>query len=84
MAFVEVQAGSVSGGKIARLTVKMHGLPVREIDRDTALAWMIDGHSLVPVARGEKQPALQLVEVGDERFIRADNAPTAADALPTW
>ena len=83
MAFVEVQAGSVSSGRIAQLRVKLHGLPAREIDRATALSWMADGHSFVPVKSGVRLQALQLVEVGEERFIRADNAMMSEDSLPT-
>lgn len=82
MAFVEVQAGTVNGGRIAQLRVKLSGLPAREIDRATALAWMADGHSFIPVRSGRRLPALQLVEVGEERYIRADNASTPEDTLP--
>jgi hypothetical protein len=80
MGFVAVLSGSVSGGTIASLQVKMHNLPARTIDRATALAWMRDGHSFVP-ASGR---ALQLVEVGDEGalFIRDDHQAVAEDSLP--
>ena len=84
MAQVEVHGGDLSGGRIHQLRVQMHRLPARTIDRATAIAWMKDGHSLVPVLAGERAPALQLVEVGEpaEWFIRADNQPTTEDALP--
>lgn len=82
MGDVLVTGGRVSDGKIEQLDVQLHGLPARSVDRDTALAWMKDGHSFVPLHKGQRLTALQLVEVGDDHFIRADNAPEAADTLP--
>ncbi|MEZ4319449.1 MAG: hypothetical protein R3F61_18180 [Myxococcota bacterium] len=82
MGDVLVTGGRVADGRIAELEVQLHGLPGRTIDRDTALAWLRDGHSLVPRVKGARLPALQLVEVGDEHFIRNDNAPESSDALP--
>ena len=86
MGLVRVHGADLDGGRIRALRVKIHGLPPRTIDRDTAIHWMREGHSLVPVVGGVDGTALQLVEVaeGDDvaRFVRADNAPTAADALP--
>lgn len=81
MGHVRVQGADLESGRIRALRVKMHGLPPRTIDRDTAITWLREGHSLIADAT-----ALQLVEVpeGDEvrRFVRADNAPTPEDALP--
>ena len=83
MGDVLVRGGKVTGDRITELEVELHNLPKRTIDRDTALAWLRDGHSLVPVMRGERQPALQLVEAGEgEWVIRTDNEPLAKDALP--
>ncbi|MCB9677004.1 MAG: hypothetical protein H6737_17945 [Alphaproteobacteria bacterium] len=82
MADVLVTGGTVSDGRIASLDVKLHGLGARTLDRDTALAWMRDGHSLVPVRKGARLPNLQLVEVGDDHFIRADTAKESSDSLP--
>ena len=85
MARVEVQAGRVEGGRIAALRVKLHALPARSIDRDTAIAWMRDGHSFIPVAGGADGAALRLVEVGEETvevFIRHDHDKSPADSLP--
>jgi len=84
MGDVLIQGGTCKDGKIEALEVKLHNLPVRVIDRDTAVAWMRDGHSFVPVRDGQRLPALQLVEVGDEPrwFIRTDNAPVEQDSLP--
>lgn len=83
MGDVVVKGGRIRGGRIETLRVHLHNLPERTIDRDTALAWMRDGHSLIPVLGGRRGPALQLVEVGDDaRYIRTDNAATPEDALP--
>ena len=86
MARVEVHAGSVTDGRITSLDVRMSGLPGRTIDRDTAVAWMRDGHSFLPVVGGTAGTALQLVEIADgenvSHFIRTDNQATAEDSLP--
>lgn len=86
MGHVQVQGADIEDGTIKALRVKIHGLPARTIDRPTALAWLKDGHSLVPVVDGREGTALQLVEVADgeqsARYIRLDNEKTAADALP--
>jgi hypothetical protein len=83
MAHIRVTSARLGDGLIHSLDVELLGLGHRAIDRDTAVRWMRDGHSLVPAAGGS---ALQLVtlEDGDEPrwFIRADNAPEAQDSLP--
>ena len=61
----------------------MHGLPARQIDRDTAVQWMKDGHSFVPVVNGKDANALHLVEGPDEAwYLRTDGNAVAQDALP--
>ena len=82
MGDVLVTGGKVAEGKIEKLHVKLHGLPDRELDRATALAWMKDGHSFIPFVKGQRLTALQLVEVGDDHFIRHDNATESTDSLP--
>ncbi len=82
MGDILVRGGSIQGGRIDSLTIDLHGLPQRTIDRATALAWLEDGHSLVPVRGGERLAALQLVEVDDELMIRTDNAAIPEDTLP--
>ena len=85
MGDVLVKSATLAEGKIEKIEVDFHGLPSRTIDRDTALAWMKDGHSLVPVVAGRRLPALQLVEVSDESWaIRTDNQPVAEDAVPDF
>lgn len=84
MALVLVHNGNISGGRISKLRVSLHGLGERELDRDGVLSWMKDGHSFVPLVRGKRLPALQLVKVGEdeEPFVRTDNEATAEDSLP--
>jgi hypothetical protein len=83
MGDVLVKRATLSGGQIDKLAVRIEGLPERVIDRDTALAWMRDGHSLIPWVGGARGIALQLVEVDDEkRAIRIDNDKVAEDHLP--
>ncbi len=82
MADVRVIRGSVADGRIRELVVNLPNIPERTLDRATALRWMRDGHSFVPVVGGVRRPALQLVEVGDEHFIRNDHQPVAEDTLP--
>lgn len=77
MARVNVHGADIADGKIASIRVKMHNLPARTLDRDTAVAWMKDGHSFV-TADGT---ALQLVELEDGHSIRTDNASENADAV---
>lgn len=82
MADVLVVGGSVADGKVKQLTVELHGLPGRTLDRDTAIAWMKDGHSFVPMQSGTRGPALLLLEIGDELYIRDVADGEAADSLP--
>ncbi len=82
MGDILVKRGTVEAGRIRSLEVGLFRLPDRTIDRDQALRWMRDGHSLVPVVGEVRLPALQLVEVGDDHAIRTDNQPLAEDMLP--
>lgn len=84
MGDVLVKGATLQGGRVEKLHVHLHNLPDRVIDRDTALTWMREGHSMVPFVAGQRLPALQLVAVGEDEtpFIRVDNAPVPEDALP--
>ncbi|MEQ1567962.1 MAG: hypothetical protein ABMA64_20150 [Myxococcota bacterium] len=82
MADVQVKRATIAGTRIERLVVSLHGLPDRTIDRDVAIAWMRDGHSLIPMIDGVRQPALGLVEVDGGHVIRADGAVEGGDQLP--
>jgi hypothetical protein len=81
MGDVLVKGARMAGDRIEALTVEMQGLPVREIDRATAIAWMRDGHSFIPFL-GSRLPSLLLVSAGNEAFIRNDSQSEAADSLP--
>jgi len=83
MGRVWVHGATMDGDRIATMDVRLGALPPRTIDRDTALAWARDGHSLVPVAQGRAGRALQLVEVDDAWFLRDDHDTVAADAVPS-
>lgn len=84
MGYVQVFGADVAGGRIAQLKVKIPRIPARVIDRDTAIRWMKDGHSLLPVVGGHVKPALQLVETDDDQlFVRVDNAKAAEDTVPS-
>jgi hypothetical protein len=86
MAHVEVTGGTIEGGQITALHVRMYGLAPRTITRDQAISWLKDGHSLVPVGPGGVGRALLLVEVpgddGDTWFIRTSPDVEPADSLP--
>jgi hypothetical protein len=82
MGDILVKRGTMAGGRIASLQIGLFRLPDRSVDRDQALRWMRDGHSLVPVVGDARLPALQLVEVGEGFAIRTDNQPLDEDALP--
>ncbi len=81
MGDVLVKAGTLSDGRIASLLVGLPRLPDRSIDRETAIRWMRDGHSFVPVQDGTRLRALQLVEAGDGHVIRDDHEPLDQDTL---
>lgn len=86
MGLVKVTGAKLGDGGIESLRVLIHRLPSRIIDRDTAIAWLRDGHSLLVDRIGKPLVALQLVEVevdGEPKpFIRSDNAKDPSDALP--
>jgi hypothetical protein len=87
MARLLVLGATLRNERIETLRVQLVGLPRRTLDRPTAIAWMRDHHSFIPVRAGRELSALQLVEVaeqdGEMMFsIRHDNEPRAADALP--
>ncbi|TNE85800.1 MAG: hypothetical protein EP330_24500 [Deltaproteobacteria bacterium] len=81
MARIAVHGADLKDGKIASLRVRMHNLPPRTIDRDTAVAWMKDGHTLIPVKGGSEAPSLLLLEVGEELVIRDDSDKQSEDKL---
>ncbi|MCO4746476.1 MAG: hypothetical protein KC912_16885 [Proteobacteria bacterium] len=81
MARIAVHGADLNDGKIAALRVRMHNLPPRTIDRDTAVAWMKDGHTLLPTTNGSTAPALLLLEVGEDLVIRDDSTKEESDKI---
>lgn len=85
MADVEVLSAEQSGGRVSTLQVKFKNAAPRSIDRDTAVAWLRDGHSLIPVAgHGHdvvRGASVLLAEVGEELFLRTDTKAEAADHI---
>ncbi|MFZ5482439.1 MAG: hypothetical protein ACOZNI_37095 [Myxococcota bacterium] len=83
MADVEVLAADVADGRVRSLRVRIKNASERTIDRDTALRWLSDGHSLITYAghghHGVRGYALQKVEVGEDAFIRTDTTPESTD-----
>ena len=82
MGDIAVRKATFNGSKIDKMTVEIHGLPPRTIGRETAVSWMKDGHSLIPLHGGTRLAALQLVECADGHVIRTDNVAEDADQLP--
>lgn len=86
MGHVNVHGANLDDDRIQQLRVKIPNLPPRTIDRDTAIAWMRDGHSLIPVLDGAELPRLHLAEIEQDGertfFVRSDTTAMAADKLP--
>ncbi len=85
MADIEVYAAEIENHRVRALKVRFKGTAERTIDRDTALAWLSGGHSLIAHAGSPHHPvrglAIERVEVGDEAYLRTDVKPEAADHL---
>ncbi|MBM4390789.1 MAG: hypothetical protein FJ090_06670 [Deltaproteobacteria bacterium] len=85
MADIEVYAAEIENDRVRALKVRFKGTGERTIDRDTALAWILGGHSLITHAGSPHHPvrghAIERVEVGDEAFLRTDVKLEAADHL---
>ncbi len=82
MARILVTAADLSSGQLARVSVEMHGLPKRTVDRDTVLSWLRDGHSLIPSVQGKPLGSLTIVDVDGTAYVRCDGNVEAADRLP--
>lgn len=81
MAKIAVHGADVNDGTLSALRVRMHNLPPRTIDRDTAVAWMRDGHAFIPTKGGTEKQALLLLEVGDALVIRDDGTSEPGDRI---
>jgi hypothetical protein len=85
MADVEVHAAEPAHGRIQTLRVRFKNAPERTIDRDTALAWLAEGHALLTYAGSAHHPhkgqAIHRVEVDGSVYLRTDTRAVAEDAL---
>lgn len=85
MADVEVVSADITSGRVKSLKVRFKGTTERVIDRDTALRWLADGHSLLTYAgtghHAVRGKALERVEVDDEAFIRCDTQKVSEDQV---
>lgn len=86
MADVEVlSAEPAQGARVTTLRVRFKNAPERTIDRQTALKWLADGHSLITCAGPGYHPvrghAIERVEADGEVWLRTDTRPEARDAL---
>ena len=85
MADIEVIEARIDGGRVSSLKVRFKGNLERNIDRDTALDWLYQGHYLIPVhGHGHhlhRAPALERVEVEEAWYIRSDTQKEAVDEV---
>jgi len=85
MADIDVLSSEVRGDRLHALEVCFQNASPRKIDRDTAIHWLREGHSLVPVSghghHVHRGRALHLVEVDGAPYVRTDTRPIAADSI---
>jgi hypothetical protein len=83
MAYIDVLSADVKSGRLQALTICFKNASPRTIDRETALGWLREGHSMLPVhGHGHdvhRGAALERVEVDGVDFIRTDTRAVAAD-----
>ena len=82
MGEILVKAAKLEGGRLGTVTIELHGLGERQLDREQLVHQAREGHQLIPVVGGRRLPTLLLLEVGDDLFIRADAQAVPADSLP--
>jgi hypothetical protein len=85
MADIEVLKADMQGGRLTSLETRFKGTEPRRIDRATALLWLREGHSLIPVAGHghdlHRGGAIEGIEVDGEVYLRTDTKPVAADEV---
>lgn len=85
MADIDVLSADLTDGRITRLQVRIKNADTRTIDRAAALAWLREGHSLVPVAghghHVHRGGALLTLELDGEEYIRTDTRREASDSV---
>jgi hypothetical protein len=85
MAHIRVLGATFQEDRIDLLRVEFHRVGARTVDRAQAIAWLREGHSLIPVVAGTHDVALRLVtldgEDGPRYFVRGDTADEPADRV---
>lgn len=85
MAEIEILHANLANGRIEKLEVRILNAAKREINRETALAWAREGHSMIPVAGHghdvSRGAGLSLVEVGEDVYLRTDTKAEPADVV---
>ena len=81
MAEILIHSATMADGRVVELDVEIHGIGTRTIDRDTAISWMRDGHSLIPVHEDGRAPALRLGGEDGDPCLHAVGADGEGDAL---
>jgi hypothetical protein len=85
MADVQVVGATLENGKVTALQVRFFGTAERSISRETAIAWLAEGHSLVTHSGSAHHPhrglAVERIFVGDEVFLRTNTTPKQLDEI---
>jgi len=85
MADIEVTAVNLTGGRVQTLQIQFKRSAARTIDRATALGYLREGHSLIPVSghgyHVTRGGAIERVEVDGEEYLRTDTRVVAADEV---
>ena len=85
MADIEVTAATVQAGRVQSLQVQFKRSAARTIDRTTALGWLREGHTLIPISghgyHVHRGGAIERVEVDGEEYLRTDTRAVAEDEI---
>lgn len=85
MADIDVLSADLQSGRLQSLKVSFKNASPRTIDRATALHWLREGHSLIPVSghghHVTRGTALERVEVDGAEYVRTDTQAVAQDDI---
>lgn len=81
MARLLVTSATWEGTRLGTVRLQLHGLPERTVGRDELVRLLADGHGVIPALHGKPGPALGIVEVQGEPWVRADGRTEPADTL---